>query len=160
VTVDLVRDVLDKQVFGPEDRPLGRVDGIVAELGEDGSPRLVAIELGGTTLAARLHELLLGTRVVDATGRVVGRIEEFRAEQRGGDWIVTEYVVGVAGLAERLAASRIARWLFRRVGRVRDAWTIPSTALDLGDPRRPRLRGPAVAGTADGPRLTPSESGG
>jgi hypothetical protein len=45
---------------------------------------------------------LLGREVHTANNRRLGRLEEFRAERRGEDWIVTGYVIGAAGLAERL----------------------------------------------------------
>ena len=100
-------------------------------------------------------ELLLGARIVDEAGRAAGRIEEFRAERHGDRWVITEYVVGVAGLLERLAAFGIAGRLLNAFGGVRRPWTIPSSALDLSDPRRPRLRGAAAAGGTS-QRLTPT----
>ena len=45
---------------------------------------------------------LLGREVRTANNHRLGRLEEFRAERRGPDWIVTEYVIGAAGLTERL----------------------------------------------------------
>lgn len=61
-------------------------------------------------MARELHlELLLGKRVHDADGKPVGRIEEFRAEQQGGEWVLREYLVGSYGLFERLAAWSILR---------------------------------------------------
>jgi hypothetical protein len=65
---------------------------------------------------------LLGREVHTANNRRLGRLEEFRAERRGTDWIVTEYIIGAAGLAERLglglrlilgmnrAGGYVARW--------------------------------------------------
>jgi hypothetical protein len=44
---------------------------------------------------------LIGRRVVDREGRAVGRIEEFRVQVDGVDWMVTDYVIGVAGVLER-----------------------------------------------------------
>jgi len=37
---------------------------------------------------------LVGRRVHDAEGKVVGRIEEVRAEWQGDDLVVTEYLCG------------------------------------------------------------------
>ena len=45
---------------------------------------------------------LLGRQVIAANNRPLGRVEEFRAEKRGTGCVITEYVIGVAGLAERL----------------------------------------------------------
>jgi hypothetical protein len=56
--LDLVRDVLDKELLDPAHAVLGRVDGLVAELRPGRPPRLVAIEVGVVTLARRLHPRL------------------------------------------------------------------------------------------------------
>ena len=65
---------------------------------------------------------LLGRHVLAANNRSIGRIEEFRAERRGDGWVVMAYVIGRAGLWERLglgvrllfgthaAAGYVARW--------------------------------------------------
>ena len=55
---DLVGDVLDQQIVDSIWRPMGMVDGIVLELREDGPPRVSHIEVGGVTLARRLHDPL------------------------------------------------------------------------------------------------------
>jgi hypothetical protein len=44
----------------------------------------------------------LGQRVRDPNGRSAGRIEEVRVKREGGGWIVDAYVLGAAGLWERL----------------------------------------------------------
>jgi hypothetical protein len=78
---------------------------------------------------------LVGREVYTANNRRVGHIEEFRAERRGSTWIVTEFVIGAAGLLERLglgvrlilgrkaASGYVARW----------------DQLDLSNPDRPKL---------------------
>jgi sporulation protein YlmC with PRC-barrel domain len=87
-------------------------------------------------------EQLVGRRVLDTRGRPVGRLHEVRAERVEGDWIVTDYVLGVGGLIERLAAGAL-------VASVLGAWAprpkrhvIPWDALDLSEPERPRLTRP------------------
>jgi hypothetical protein len=45
---------------------------------------------------------LLGRHVYDRAGRRVGRLEEFRARKEGQGWVIDEYVIGAAGLLERL----------------------------------------------------------
>jgi hypothetical protein len=80
---------------------------------------------------------LLG-RNVWAGSRRVGRIEEFRAEERTGSWVVTAYVLGRAGLWERLGLG--ARLLFGN--RPRGGYLVPWDKLDLSDPMRPRLTCP------------------
>ncbi|WP_136620827.1 MULTISPECIES: hypothetical protein [Mesorhizobium] len=52
--MDLLRDLLDKQVVDRKQVKIGKVDGLVAELRPDKPPRIVAIELGAITLARRL----------------------------------------------------------------------------------------------------------
>ncbi|HEU4697743.1 MAG TPA: hypothetical protein VFS40_01035 [Gemmatimonadales bacterium] len=54
----LVRDVLDQRVFDRDVHVLGRVDGLALELREGEPPRAVYVELGATTLAARLSARL------------------------------------------------------------------------------------------------------
>ncbi|RWK09906.1 hypothetical protein EN836_07210 [Mesorhizobium sp. M1C.F.Ca.ET.193.01.1.1] len=52
--MDLLRDLLDKQVVDRNQVKIGKVDGLVVELRRDLPPRIVAIELGSITLARRL----------------------------------------------------------------------------------------------------------
>jgi sporulation protein YlmC with PRC-barrel domain len=60
--MDLVRDVLDKQLLDREGRKMGRADGLVLVLRAGRPPRVAAIETGLIPLAARLHRGL-GARV-------------------------------------------------------------------------------------------------
>jgi sporulation protein YlmC with PRC-barrel domain len=55
MTFFLVRDVLDKQLLDENDREMGRVDGLVMQLGEKTQPRITHIEIGGATLGSRIH---------------------------------------------------------------------------------------------------------
>jgi hypothetical protein len=59
-TLNVVRDLLDKQMLDRNECEMGRVDGLVFELPENGQPRLVRIEAGGTVLAARVGKWLVG----------------------------------------------------------------------------------------------------
>jgi hypothetical protein len=52
--MDLVRDVLDKQLGDRRGAPIGRIDGIVMHADGDAQPRIVAIEVGSVTQARRL----------------------------------------------------------------------------------------------------------
>lgn len=57
--MDVIRDVLDNQLVDRNQRKMGKVDGIVVELRDDGQPpRLAYIEVGMPTLARRLHPRL------------------------------------------------------------------------------------------------------
>jgi hypothetical protein len=80
---------------------------------------------------------LLGRRVVARDGRRVGRIEEVRAEGHGTGWTVSEYVIGAAGLFERLGLG--VKLLF---GGKRRSFVAAWDQLDVSDPDRPRLTCP------------------
>jgi hypothetical protein len=56
--MDLARDLLDKLLVDRNQRPLGRVDGVVLELRSSGAPRVAAMEVGLVTAARRLHPAL------------------------------------------------------------------------------------------------------
>jgi sporulation protein YlmC with PRC-barrel domain len=56
--MDLVCDVLDKPILDARDQRMGRVDGILAEILEGQPPRLLYLEVSGSTLAHRIHPRL------------------------------------------------------------------------------------------------------
>jgi sporulation protein YlmC with PRC-barrel domain len=66
-TINLVRDVLDKQLVDKRREKMGKVDGIVLEMRAGRPPRLAYVEVGPTTLARRLHPRL--ARWVEALER-------------------------------------------------------------------------------------------
>lgn len=83
-------------------------------------------------------ERLLGRRVYDADGRVIGRLEECRAEREGGYWVATRYHVGPSALLERLAVRHFGvTWRGRPKG-YEARWD----QLDFEDADRPRLTVP------------------
>jgi sporulation protein YlmC with PRC-barrel domain len=53
--MDLVRDVLDKQLVDREGEKMGRADGVTLEVREGAPPRVDALELGFVVLAGRIH---------------------------------------------------------------------------------------------------------
>ena len=119
------------------------------------------VDAGGERAAAgagrELHvELLLGRKVVDASGEVVGRIEEVVAEVEDGEPVVRHFLVGKYALIDRLGGGRLARALARLLarGRAYEGYAIPWDAIDLSDPEHPRTRVPKhelAAGRASGP---------
>jgi hypothetical protein len=86
----------------------------------------------------RAHELridrVLGRQVLAANGRSAGRLEEFRAEVHDGRCAITEYVLGAAGLIERLGV--VARGLF---GLPRQGYVARWDQVDFSDLETPRL---------------------
>jgi sporulation protein YlmC with PRC-barrel domain len=77
---------------------------------------------------------LVGREVLTANNRRLGRLEEFRAERRDGEWVVVAYVIGAAGLLERLGVG--ARML---AGQKRRGFVARWDQLDLSSPDGPRL---------------------
>ena len=78
---------------------------------------------------------LVGRQVYTANHRRLGRLYEFRAERRGSAWVITEYVIGAAGLVERLGlGARLLVGIARPKGYIA-RWN----QLDLSVPDRPTL---------------------
>lgn len=86
-----------------------------------------------TPREVRLHELL-GREVLAANNRRVGLLEEFRAEVKGNACEITGFVIGVAGLSERLGLG--VKMIFGKGG---GGYLARWDQLDLSDPHRPRL---------------------
>jgi hypothetical protein len=55
--MNLVRDCLDKQLVDRHGHKMGRVDGIILEVGDDRLPTVSAIEVGPVCQAARFHPI-------------------------------------------------------------------------------------------------------
>jgi hypothetical protein len=78
---------------------------------------------------------LVGREVYTANNRQLGRLHEFRAERRGPSWVITEFVIGAAGLRERLGLGVRLVLGFKPAGGYVARWD----QLDLSNPDRPRL---------------------
>jgi sporulation protein YlmC with PRC-barrel domain len=91
--MDLVRDLLDKQVLDRHGRKMGKVDGIVLELRADGPPRVAFIEIGLVVLLRRL---------LGALGDVAGVIERRLGVRDGEPVLVPASKVTAAGIDVRL----------------------------------------------------------
>ena len=83
-------------------------------------------------------ERLLGRRVRSQDGRVIGRLEEFRAEREHDYYVVTEFHIGPTALIERLSVRHFGQTLPGRAHGYRVRWD----QLDLEDPEHPRLTCP------------------
>lgn len=79
-------------------------------------------------------DLLVGREVLAGNNRRVGRLEEFRAEVRDGTCVVTEMVIGVAGLLERMGVA--IRMILGKTG---TGYVARWDQIDLRDPVHPRL---------------------
>ena len=53
--IDFIRDLLDKQLVDSEDTRMGRADGVVMTVDDDGPPKIDHLELGFAVLARRIH---------------------------------------------------------------------------------------------------------
>jgi hypothetical protein len=84
--------------------------------------------------AIRLDRLV-GRTVWTADNRALGRLEECRAVRRGTEWMVTEWLIGPAGLLERLGlGAQLVVGTNRPPG-----FIVRWDQLDLTNPDRPRL---------------------
>lgn len=91
--------------------------------------------------ATEVHiERLLGRRVRDADGRVVGRLEEFRVDIIDGEPCVTEFHIGGAALIERITGFASALPLLQSLPFVRTEYRVRWQDVDLSDPSNPRVR--------------------
>ncbi len=92
-------------------------------------------------------EQILGRVVRSPAGRPVGRIEDFRAEPVGGDYVVREVMIGELGLMAKLLGMAGQLPTFRLLGSsrryrrraVRWDW------IDWSDPEHPHFRASTVA---------------
>ena len=81
---------------------------------------------------------LLGREVHTANNRRLGRLQEFRVERDGTDWVVREYVIGAAGLLERLGLGMRMVFGMKRTGGYVARWD----QMDLTNPNCPRISCP------------------
>ena len=81
---------------------------------------------------------VLGQTVWDPDGRRVGRLEECRAIRDREEWFVDEWLIGTAGLLERLGMSALLIAGIDRASGYVARWD----QLDFTDPARVRLSCP------------------
>ena len=107
----------------------------MSESREEKSQKSVARNFSSAMLPEVRLDRLLGREVLTGNHHRVGLLEEFRAEVRDGECVVTAYVIGPAGLLERLDLDElvtpqqrgyVARW----------------DQLDISDELGPRLTCP------------------
>jgi hypothetical protein len=99
-------------------------------------------------------ERLIGRRVRDADGVVVGRLEEFRVALIDGDPVVTEFHIGPAALLERMGAFIHQLPFVSLLPWKPTMFCVEWSDMDLTDERHPRVR----TRKADLPRLEDPDS--
>lgn len=116
--MEVIRDVLDKQLIDRHGHPMGKADGIIMELEQGTQPRLSFIETGAITQAARLSERL--ERWVEAIVRRTGaRLESERYRIPWSKVVLTGIDITVNVEAEETPAFTFERWLRSHViGRI------------------------------------------
>jgi hypothetical protein len=103
------------------------------------SKKSVARNFSSAMLPEVRLDRLLGRQVLAGNDRSIGRLEDFRAEVRDGECVITEYVIGPAGLLERLDLNVRLLLTPRQRGYVA-RWD----QLDISDELRPRLTCPVA----------------
>ena len=84
-------------------------------------------------------EQLIGKRVRDLDGCIVGRIEELATEIVDGRLCVTEFHLGPSAAIERLGGVALELPFLRRLAAARWTFRIDSRLMDLSTPDRPRV---------------------
>ena len=93
----LARDLEDTRVVDRNGREMGRVDRVVLNQARDGMARVVAIEIGPTALATRLHPLV---------GRIARAIEQiFQLEDGRPLRVPVEQIESVADIVKLTLAA-------------------------------------------------------
>ena len=72
--LDLVRDLLDKQLIDRNGTKMGRVDGVIVHIDDGQQPRVHHLQLGFVVLARRIHPM--AEKIVNAFRRRVRVREE------------------------------------------------------------------------------------
>ena len=92
----------------------------------------------------RVHvEMLVGRRVVDATGRSIGHIAEIHAApDDSGHLLVRDYLLRRHQLLDSISIAGVAGSLVRLLGgrSAHSGVKVPWDQMDLSDPGRPRTR--------------------
>ncbi len=115
--MDLVRDCLDKQLVDRHGKKMGRIDGIVIEVGDGLKPKVLAIEIGAVCQAQRLHP-----KLADLARWVSKRLGVERNDPYRLPWskVVPAKIEAIAAVeAEHTPALAWELWLRRNViGRI------------------------------------------
>jgi len=90
----------------------------------------------GQSVKRRLRlDRVIGRTVLTSNNRRLGRLEECRAHRQGRNWVVDGWIVGPAGMLERLGLGvRMVLWTVPQSG-----FLVRWDQLDLTNPDSPRL---------------------
>lgn len=92
-------------------------------------------------MPGELHvERIIGKKVRDAGGAVVGRIGEVIVENVGGEYVLTEVHLGAAAMLERVGAFVTQLPYFALIRMPRWEYRVSWEHFDWTDPSKPRLR--------------------
>lgn len=92
-------------------------------------------------MSGELHvERLIGKKVRDAAGEVVGRIGEFIVEYVDGDLVLTEVHIGPWAMLERVGAFITQLPYFASIHFERWRFRVAWDRFDWANPDEPRLR--------------------
>ena len=87
-----------------------------------------------------LHvERLLGCRVHDRDGKVLGRLEEIRVDEIDGELVALEFHIGAHAIVERLGGFALQLPFFNHLPVARFEYRVAWQLMDFSDPRRPRV---------------------
>ena len=81
--MDVVHDVLDKQIVDRNGREMGRADGIVLDVGENAPPRLAEVLIGASVLGARVNHAQEGAIDLQADAKFLTRHRPVRLQSDG-----------------------------------------------------------------------------
>lgn len=96
----------------------------------------MGLEAAGEPMTASVRlDRLVGREVYAKNNRRIGRLFEFRAERLGSQLVVTEYVIGAAGLMERLGLGIRLILGLERLGGYVARWD----QITFANPDRPTL---------------------
>lgn len=112
-SIELIRDVLDKEVVDRHGREMGRVDSIVIALRPNRQPQVTAIEIGPAVLAYRVRPVL--GRLMSAVEHAFGIDEGRPLRIRFGDILgIHKHVKVDRAFGETVAATveqRLRAWV-------------------------------------------------
>lgn len=90
-------------------------------------------------------ERLLGKKVRDREGEVVGRLQEIVAETVDGEVVVLEYHLGAAAMLERVGVFLRQLPYFKILPFPRRFYRVRWDEMDLSEPAKPKIRKPKSA---------------